>query len=129
MSDEPAAPPPPPFTTPPAPPAPVPDTNRTILLVLAYLPALGLVPLLTEKNDKEVLWHAKNGLVLFAAWVLFFMFDVLVLAALSVFGCLYSVVTAAMNLLYLILIVLGIVKALSGQRLVIPFLSGLADKF
>src|SRR5689334_9501354 len=104
----------------PPPPAPIPDTNRTILLALSYLPVLSLVPLLIEKNDKEVLWHARNGLVLFAAWVLFFMFDVLVLATLSIFGCLYSVVTAAMNLLYLVLIVLGIVKALKGQRLMIP---------
>lgn len=99
------------------------------MLVLSYVFVLGLVPLLVEKNDNEVQWHAKNGLLLFAAWVVFFMFDVFVLSIVSMFGCLYTVLTAAVNFLYLVLMVIGIVRAVNGKRLVIPYLSGLADKF
>jgi uncharacterized Tic20 family protein len=36
---------------------------------------------------------------------------------------------AAVNLLYLILMVIAIVRAVNGRRLVIPYLSSLADKF
>ena len=45
--------------------------NRTVMIVLAYLWLLALVPLLVEKEDAEVQWHAKNGLVLTAVLALF----------------------------------------------------------
>jgi uncharacterized membrane protein len=99
------------------------------MLVISYVFVLGLIPLLVEKNDKEVQWHAKNGLVLFGAWVLFFMIDAFLLGPFLFLGCLYSVVMAAVNLLYLILMVIAIVRAVNGRRLVIPYLSSLADKF
>jgi uncharacterized membrane protein len=120
-----------PSAPPPAPPpaAPAPDTNRTIMLVLAYLGVLSLVPLLVERNDKEVLWHAKNGLVMFGAWVVLFMVDVFVISIVPLFGCFYSLFMPVVGLLYLILIAIGIVKAIHGERLVIPVLSDLAGKF
>ena len=34
------------------------------MIVLAYLWLLALVPLLVEKDDPEVQWHAKHGIVL-----------------------------------------------------------------
>src|SRR6185369_4186947 len=41
--------------------------NRGVMIVLAYLWPLALVPLLLEKRDPEVQWHAKHGLVLMVA--------------------------------------------------------------
>ena len=38
-----------------------------IMIVLSYLWLLALVPLLVEKEDKEVQWHAKHGIVLMVA--------------------------------------------------------------
>jgi hypothetical protein len=40
------------------------SSNRTIMIVLSYLWILAIVPLLVEKEDKEVQWHAKHGIVL-----------------------------------------------------------------
>jgi uncharacterized membrane protein len=121
---------PPPAAPPPPPPAaPAPDSNRTIMIVLAYLGILGLIPLLVEKNDKEVQWHAKNGLVLFAAWVVLWLLDFFVIWTLHIFGCLYSIFMFFVWILYLVLIVLGIAKALKGERLVVPVISQFADKF
>ena len=40
------------------------SSNRGVMIVLSYLWILALVPLLTEKEDQEVRWHAKNGIVL-----------------------------------------------------------------
>src|SRR3954454_18875802 len=80
MSDipsyKPPPPPPPPpggSYTPPPPPPPAgggPNSDRTIMLVLSYLGILALIPLLVKKDDKEVQWHAKNGLGLTVAWIL-----------------------------------------------------------
>src|SRR3984885_5100855 len=44
-----------------------PSPNRDVMIVLAYLWLLALVPLLVEKHDSEVQWHAKHGLVLVIA--------------------------------------------------------------
>src|SRR5436190_8527971 len=44
-------------------PGSAPSSNRNVMILLSYLWLLALVPLLTEKDDKEVQWHAKHGLV------------------------------------------------------------------
>jgi len=50
-----------------------PSPNRGVMIVLAYMWPLALVPLLLEKNDPDVQWHAKHGIVLMIAeLVLFF---------------------------------------------------------
>ena len=41
--------------------------NRRLRIVLAYLWLLALVPFLAEKDDPEVRWHARHGLLLFGA--------------------------------------------------------------
>ena len=41
--------------------------NRGVMIVLAYLWLLALVPLLVEKHDPEVQWHARHGIVLMIA--------------------------------------------------------------
>src|SRR5262252_3205717 len=41
--------------------------NRGVMIVLAYLWALAIIPLVVEKDDPEVQWHAKHGLVLMLA--------------------------------------------------------------
>src|SRR5512132_262056 len=36
------------------------------MLILSYLAFLGFIPLLFAREDPEVRWHARNGLLLFA---------------------------------------------------------------
>lgn len=123
----PAAPPPPPSDPPP----PSSDSgsvseNRTLMIVLAYMWILALIPLLVEKNDKEVQWHAKHGLVLavgeFGLWIV-----LTILNSFVVFlGCFI------MPLIWLGLVVLHIlcaVKGAKGERLIIPGVSQYADKW
>jgi hypothetical protein len=44
-----------------------PSSNRSVMIVVSYLWLLALIPLIVEKNDREVQWHAKHGLVLLVA--------------------------------------------------------------
>lgn len=119
-------PPPPPSYTPP--PAGGASSNRTLMLVLAYLGFLAIIPLVAEKNDREVQWHAKNGLVLFVAWMAVLVV-MTILAHIPFLGCLAIMVVPVMGLLYTIIVIFGIYKAVNGQRLVIPGLSDFADRF
>ncbi len=105
------------------------SSNRTIMLILSYLGILALIPLLVEKDDPEVQWHAKHGLVLTVGWIVLS----ITLAILSSFpyigmflGC------AVAPLLWLAILVIQIVamlKALKGERLIIPMISDYADKW
>lgn len=113
------------YTPPPSSPQ---DSERTVMLVLAYLGLLALIPLLTRKDDREVQWHAKNGLVIFVA-------EIVVVIVLSVIGnvpgmgCLNSILMCILPLGFLAIAIFGIVKATQGQRFRIPFVSDFADKF
>jgi len=111
-------------------------SDKTAMLILSYLGLLALVPLLVEKEDKNVQWHAKHGLVLFGAyivgmiglWIL-----TMIVGMVPGLGCLMFVLTGlahvALIVGYLVVIVMGIMKALKGERLILPAVSVYADKF
>jgi len=101
------------------------------MIVLAYLWPLALVPLLLERRDPDVHWHARHGLALMAAE----------LVLIVVYFAVASVVSLASHGLGLVLMltlvcgwvgvlmmhVLAIVKGIGGTRLTIPFVSRYAD--
>ena len=98
------------------------------MIVLSYLGPLALVPLLVEKDDHEVQWHAKHGLVLLAAWIVAFVFLGIV-GSIPVIGCLAWLVMVFLLFVVLILHVVCIVKGLNGERLTVPGISNLVDRF
>ena len=132
---EPGVPPPPPTYDPPPPPPPSggapQSSDRTMMIVLSYLGLLALVPLLTKKEDREIQWHAKHGLVLFAAFVvaavLFNVLSAVLPAEIScLFGCIpWLIIWGG----YMVVIILCISKALKGERFLVPGLSDFANKF
>ena len=131
MSETPHVPPPGgSYTPPPPPPAgSAPGGSRdTAMLILSYLWFLSIIPLVAKKEDREVQWHAKNGLILAIVYTAI----EIVFWAISHFfplvGCLTLWVPCLVFIGYVILVVMGIIKATSGQRLRVPMLSDYADK-
>jgi uncharacterized membrane protein len=109
-------------------PGSAPSSNRNVMIVLSYLWLLALIPLLTEKDDKEVQWHAKHGLVLMVAELILWVVISVFLSAIPVIGCVGLLFTPLLMLGELVLHVLCIVKGINGQRLIIPGLSEFAEK-
>ncbi len=128
-------PPPPPAEAPPQEPAAkeVVSENRNVMIVLSYLWLLALIPLLVEKDDRSVQWHAKHGLVLTVAEVVVMIglqVVVMILGAVSGgLGCVFTLLIPIFMLAILIVHVLCIVKGINGQRFLIPGVSEFADKF
>ena len=128
-------PPPPPAETPPQEPAAkeVVSENRTVMIVLSYLWLLALIPLLVEKDDREVQWHAKHGLVLTGAEIaLWIGLNVMQWLSGAIFGplaCLGCFAFIALGVAALVVRILCIVKALQGSRFIIPGVSQWADQF
>lgn len=122
--------------TDPTPAGGVPSGNRTIMIILAYLGLLALIPLLVEKQDAEVQWHAKHGLVLFGAEVVLFIalgFVLTILGMIPFIGWLITLlgcfVWTILPIGILVFHVLCIVKGLNGQRMIVPGVSVYADRF
>ena len=118
-----------PESPPPSPPSQQASSNRAVMLILSYLGILALVPLLVEKDDPEVQWHAKQGLVLLGSWIVLH----IVLAILYSFPFLGMFLGCAVApLLWLVILVIHIIamiKALEGKRFIIPVISDYADKW
>ena len=101
---------------------------RRFLFALSYVGFLGVLPLLLAKKDPEVRWHARNGLGLFlflaAAGTVATLIGILVPSL----SCVYAVTMAIAGLLYVMIALLAAVKALDGQRLIIPGVSWYASR-
>ena len=101
--------------------------------VLAYLWPLAIVPLVVEKQDAEVQWHARHGLVLMAAeLVLLFAVSVLTgMASMAMLGlgCALSLFAVLLWTALVLLHIIAILKGLAGGRLIIPGVSAYADRF
>ena len=105
------------------------SSKRGVMIVLSYLWLLALVPLLVEKDDKEVQWHAKHGLVLVVAEIVFWIAVSIVQVALgSILGCIVGFLGLFVWVAIVILHVLAMVKGVNGGRLIIPGVSQYADK-
>ena len=107
--------------------------DRGLMIVLSYLWPLAVIPLLVSRDDPDVQWHAKHGLVLMIA-------EAIVLAALLVIsgigtlasfavGCVLSVFIILAAIAFLAVHALAIIKGLNGRRLRVPGVSQFADRF
>ena len=103
------------------------------MIVLAYLWPLALVPLLVEKQDAEVQWHAKHGIVLMVAeivlWIVLGLVQMMLAAVTAGLGCLLGLLFPVLWILILVVHIVAIVKGVNGTRLIIPGVSEYASKF
>lgn len=106
------------------------NSDRTLMIILAYLWILALIPLLTKKDDPDVQWHAKNGLAFTIAEVAFWViFQILMWVLPSgMAGCGLGTLGCIIWVAFIAIHVLGIVKGVNGQRFRLPVISDFADK-
>ena len=115
-------------------PAPRPPSAsfRGAMLVLAYLWPLALVPLIASRDDGDVSWHARHGLLLMAAElpILVVLTGLTALTGLANYG-LGVAVGLVLFLAWVAVLgvqLIAILYALNGNRLAVPGITLLADK-
>jgi hypothetical protein len=119
--------------TPGAPAARSPSASRRgAMVVLAYLWPLAIVPLLASRDDPDVSWHARQGILLMAAElsILIVLTGLTALAGLANYGL---GVTLGLVVFMVWVAVLGVqltamLYALNGKRLPVPGITPLTDK-
>lgn len=118
---------PPPPPPPPAEGSGAASSNRTLMVVLSYLWILFLIPLLVEKQDREVQWHAKHGLVLTVAEIILQL--ILNVITATGIGCLFAIFIPLVFLGFAVVRLICIIKGVNGERFMIPLISQYAEKF
>lgn len=96
------------------------EQNKGMAL-LAYLGILVLIPLFAKKDSPYAQFHAKQGLVLFLAWI--------AVGVISVIPFLGWVVGPICGLILFVFLIMGIVNSLGGKAKYLPWIGPLADKF
>ena len=108
------------------------SSDRTLMVVLSYLWILALIPLLTKKEDREVQWHAKNGLAILVAevviWLLLTVLNFVMPQGMGL-GCGLATVQCVVWVAFLVVRIMCIVKGVGGQRFRVPVISDMADKW
>ncbi len=117
-------PPPPPSTPPPAASG---GERNSLMIVLSYLWILALIPLLTEKDDAEVQWHAKHGLVILVVEIIVWVI-ITVVSFTGILACLAGIASMFIWLGFIIVRVICIVKGVNGEKFLLPGISQYADK-
>ncbi|MFH1046663.1 MAG: DUF4870 domain-containing protein [Candidatus Omnitrophota bacterium] len=91
-----------------------------VIAILSYISILCIIPLILKKDNKFVLHHAKQGLVLFIAEV--------ALSILIIIPVLGWVVAPIGSVVLLIVSLIGIIQVLQGSYWKCPVVSDLAEK-
>ena len=99
------------------------------MLILSYLFILALIPLLTEKEDQEVQWHAKHGLILSATWIVIAIGSMILQVIPIIGNILGCVISLAMLVGVPVITIICIVKAVNGERFKLPIVSDFVDQW
>lgn len=91
------------------------DETR-ILAAISYIWILALVPLLLKRDNEFVMFHAKQGLVLF------------IIEVIGAFIFWIPVIGWLLWVLVVVLAIVGFLSALQGKRVELPVVSMLARK-
>jgi len=107
--------------------------DPTISIVLSYLWLLSLVPLLTEKTNENVRWHARHGFAMMVAevvfWVAFAIFTEMLAVGTLGIGLIVAATGPLIGIVFLVIHGIAIYKGVNGQRLILPVITELADRF
>jgi len=110
-----------------------PQSNRGLMIVLAYLWPLALVPFVLEKDSPDLQWHAKHGLVLMVAELIVLLGFTMLTSIIGLvtfgLGCMLSFLAVPLWIAIVAIHAVAIVKGLNGSRLIIPAISEYADRF
>jgi hypothetical protein len=111
---------------------PEPSPNRGVMIVLAYLWPLALIPLLVDRQDAEVQWHARHGIVLAIAELILLSAYIIVTSIVSLrtlgLGCVLTLFLIFAWIAVLAVHVVAILKGISGTRLILPGVSAYANR-
>ena len=93
------------------------SSNATLFGVLAYIPPLFLIGLLTSKNDEFIMFHVNQGIVLTLASIALGIVSGILGAIVSILG---SIVSGIGGIAIFVLLVMGIINVVNKEMKELP---------
>jgi uncharacterized membrane protein len=100
--------------------APKSGGDNNLIAAVSYLWILSIVILLVKKDSDYVTFHARQGVVLFAASV--------IISIVSFIVPFLFLITWLLQLIIFVAVVVGFIQALGGKRYKMPVVGDLAEK-
>jgi uncharacterized membrane protein len=101
-----------------------PSDDKVFAFLGVFLTVIGfIIVLLAKKDSKYAMYYAKQGLVLFIAWMIAW-----VIGFVTMFILIGFIVMPILYIIVFILWIIGIVYSLSGEMKPIPIIGKYADK-
>lgn len=94
------------------------SNNRMLMGILAYFGILVIIPFIVAKDDPFVKFHIKQGMVLAAIWIGFWV--------LGMFMWMLYPIISIVNLALLVLSIVGIVNVVQNKEAPLPVVGSLA---
>ena len=99
------------------------------MLVLSYLGLLALIPLFAKKDDAEVQWHAKHGIVLLTTWIILAILLEALSSILAMGLVIRKFVSPILWLLILVIHYICIAKSRRGKRFRLPLITNVVGRW
>lgn len=93
------------------------------LAILSYVSILALIPYLTEKKNKYVMYHAKQGMNLFIIEVIVGALSPLLCLILFLIAPLVGLILSIIGFALLILSIIGIINVCNGEAKELPIIN------
>jgi uncharacterized membrane protein len=101
------------------------NTDSKLFAAVGVIPLAGyIIVYFTRKNDKYANYYAKQGVILFIAWII----AAIAGRVVSWIPVINNIVSYVLHALILALFVIGIIYALSGEEKEIPIIGPFARK-
>jgi len=109
------------------------DQRDQIFAALNYVSFLFIIPLIARRKDAEVMFNAKQGMVLFAAevvvWFILSVLEYLLAGKLSGLGAvIFYGIAVIIGLVLLLLSLMGIYYVLQGKHWLMPIIGKISQK-
>ena len=101
--------------------------NGKLMGILSYIGILVLIPILVEKNNRFVKFHANQGLVLFIVNIIYNIAVKIVVSILAIIGLagIVSTILGLVGWVFVILAIIGIVNVCQGKAKELPVIGSI----
>ncbi|MGB9707931.1 MAG: DUF4870 domain-containing protein [Candidatus Pacearchaeota archaeon] len=103
------------------------DEDKIFAFLCYLISIIGVILVLATKSERSQfsIYHAKQGLVLFIAWIITWIVG-LILAVIPIVGWVISMI---LWICMLLLWIVGMINALTGKQVPLPVIGSFGEKF
>lgn len=101
--------------------------NKMLMSVLCYIGPLVIIPYLTSREDGDVFFHIKQGVVLLIGWIILSVVSTF-FSWIPLFNVLTAPIFGLVGFALFVISIIGIINAYHSEKKYLPLIGKYADK-